>query len=297
MLPDIHRRIVNAKYILERGAAIQREGHEMSVAVSLLLMHDAVELLMHAVLDHLGLKKKFEFMGFWQAIKEAGHSEPSDHAPMETLNKLRVGLKHHAILPRVQSVQELLPRVRGFFENVLLAYCKLDFNALSMIDLISSAEVRAALQSAQEKFAAGDKPSGLAGLRFALREIQHPDGKRLPLLQAPGTPRMPAEMARSGWDQYLGQLHSFLDQTAARLNASMLDVDPLEYARLLRNTPNVQWSVSGKPTIVMTSTYSHVSDDDFARFVNFLIDYALKAEEAYVQTKNVQVPPKETDAT
>lgn len=35
MLLDVHRRIVNAKYILERGAMIQQEGHEMSIAVSM----------------------------------------------------------------------------------------------------------------------------------------------------------------------------------------------------------------------------------------------------------------------
>jgi hypothetical protein len=53
MLPDIHRRIANAKYVLERAVRIQQEGHEMAVAASLLLMHDSVELLMHAILDHL----------------------------------------------------------------------------------------------------------------------------------------------------------------------------------------------------------------------------------------------------
>jgi hypothetical protein len=52
MLPDILKRIVNAKYILERATRIQSEANDMSIAVSLLLMHDAVELLMHAVVDH-----------------------------------------------------------------------------------------------------------------------------------------------------------------------------------------------------------------------------------------------------
>lgn len=283
MLPDIHRRIVNAKYVLGRAARVQQEGHEMAIAVSLLLMHDAVELLMHAVLDHLGLKKKFEFMGFWPAIKEAGHPEPPDHTPLDTLNKLRVGLKHHAILPRMQTVQELLPRVRGFFENVLRMYCTLDFNSLSLVDLISDQQVRASLLDAQAKFDAGDKPGALTDLKMSLHQIQHPEGKRLPLLQAPSSPRMPAEMARAGWNQYLNQLHSFLDQTATRMNAAMLDIDPTQYAAFLRNTPSIQWSVSGNPTVIHGSTHTQVSGDDFVRFVDFLIDYALKAEQAYVR--------------
>jgi hypothetical protein len=151
MLPDIHRRVVTAKYILERAARIQSENNEMSKAVSLLLMHDAVELLMHGVLDHLSIKKKFEFMGFWSAVKDAGHPEPQDHAPMETLNKLRVGLKHSGILPRSQTVQELLPRTRGFFENVLKAYCSIDYASVSLIDLVSDQEVRSTLSEAQSR--------------------------------------------------------------------------------------------------------------------------------------------------
>jgi len=53
MLPDIYRRTVNAKYVLERATQIQAEGNEMSFSISLLLMHDAIELLMLAVVDHL----------------------------------------------------------------------------------------------------------------------------------------------------------------------------------------------------------------------------------------------------
>ena len=50
MLPDIHRRIVNAKYIFERATGIQTEDAEMSLSIALLLAHDAIELLMLAVL-------------------------------------------------------------------------------------------------------------------------------------------------------------------------------------------------------------------------------------------------------
>jgi hypothetical protein len=294
MLPDILRRIVNAKYVLERAAGLQREGHEMSVAVSLLLMHDAVELLMHAVIDHLGLKKKFEFMSFWSVIKDAGHPEPPDHTPIESLNKLRVGLKHNAILPRAQTVQELLPRVRGFFENVLKAYCNLDYASVSLMDLISDEYVRAALHEAQSKFASGDKTGGLTSLRIALHKIQNPKGKYLQLLRAPEKPRMPPEMARAGWDQYFNQLHSFLDQAATQMNGALLDVDPVRYSALLRNTPVVQWSLSGKQTVIMMSTYSQVSNDDFVGFLDFLIEYALKAEAAYVAVPAIPPPDEQT---
>lgn len=282
MLPDIHRRIVNAKYVLERAARTQSESNEMSMAISLLLMHDAVELLMHAVLDHLSLKKKFEFMTFWATIKEGGYPEPPDHAPMEVLNKLRAGLKHSGILPRPQTAQELLPRARGFFENVLKAYCSLDYAGVSLIDLVPDEEVRAFLNEAQSKFASGDKPGALTSLKLALHKIEYPKGKRLALMQAPAKPRIPSEMGRAGWDQYLDQIHSFLDQAASRMNAAMLGVDPVRYGAFVRSTPLVQWAMSGNYTVIMTSTYDKVSEAQFAEMLDFLIEYALKASEAYI---------------
>ncbi len=125
MLPDIHRKIVNAKWGLERAATIQSENSEMSFSASLLLLHDAVEMLMIAVLDHLEMRvsPRREFKDFWNEIKQAGQSEPPDFIAMKSLNKLRINLKHYGTLPNPKAVRDLLPRARGFFENVLNAYC------------------------------------------------------------------------------------------------------------------------------------------------------------------------------
>ena len=64
----------------------------MSLSVSLLLMHDAVELLMLAVLDHMQIapKKNREFMDFWPLVRDSGRQEPPDKIPMDCLYKLRV---------------------------------------------------------------------------------------------------------------------------------------------------------------------------------------------------------------
>jgi hypothetical protein len=282
MLPDIHKRVVNAKYILERAARIQAESNEMSLSISLLLMHDAVELLMLAVLDHLQAapKKKREFMDFWSDIKQAGHANPPDFVAMESLNKLRVGLKHNGILPRSQTVRDLLPRVLGFCENVLKDYCGLIYSEVSLIDLVPDQEVCSLLRDAQKKFFSGEKAEALGDLKIALHKVEHPKGKHLSLLRAPRKPRLPREVAKAGWGEYLDELESFLKESASRTNAVMLGVDPVRYASFVRNTPIVQWSASGKSTVVHSSTYGAVSEDDFTEMINFLIDYALKVSEA-----------------
>ncbi len=255
----------------------------MSLSISLLLMHDAVELLMLAVLDHLQVapKKKREFMDFWPDIKQAGHHEPPDFVAMESLNKLRVGLKHNGNLPRPQTVRDLLPRVIGFFENVLKAYCGLSCSDVSLIDLVRDREVCSLLHDAQNRFASGDKPEALRNLKIALRKVEHPEGKHLSLLQAPAKPSLPTEMARAGWGEYLDEVHSFLRESALRTNAVMLGFDPVRYASFSRNTPQIQWSSSGRITVNHSSTCTTVSEHDFTEMINFLIDYALRVNEAY----------------
>lgn len=63
-------------------------------------MHDAAEMLMLAVVDHLkiGMPKKWDFMDFWAEIKK-NHPEPPQRIAMEQMNKMRVALKHNGTLP------------------------------------------------------------------------------------------------------------------------------------------------------------------------------------------------------
>jgi hypothetical protein len=281
LLPDIHRRVVNAKYVLERAAKIQAESNEMSLSISLLLMHDAVELLMVAVLDHLQVTpKKREFMDFWPAIKQAGKPEPPDRVPMDSLNALRVGLKHKGNLPRPQTVRDLFPRVLGFFDNVLKAYCELSYSDVSLIALVPDPEVYSMLRDAQNKFSVGEKAAALTNLKIALHKVEHPKGKHLSLLQAPAKPNLPTGVVTAAWGEYLDEVHSFLRESALRTNALLLGVDPVRYAFFDRNTPNVQWSPSGKSHVIDSSSYRAVSEHDFTEMIDFLIDYALRVSEA-----------------
>jgi hypothetical protein len=112
---DIARRVILAKYILERAERVLQVGDEMGASTSLLLMHDAIELLMLAVLDHLKIhvKPKREFMDFWSEVKQAGLAQPPDSIPMQSLNKLRVGLKHNGNTPNPKQVFGAIYKNKG----------------------------------------------------------------------------------------------------------------------------------------------------------------------------------------
>jgi hypothetical protein len=284
MHQDIYRRIVNAKYVLERATSIQAECNEMSQSISLLLMHDAVELLMIAVLDHLNVvvPKKREFMDFWGLMKQATQQDPPDKTAMESLNTIRVGLKHKGVLPNPNDVRDLVIRTRGFFENILKAHCNTSYADVSLIDLVPNQDVRAILIEARGKFVSGDKDHALVDLKIAFHKLQQPEGKVLPRLHAPKLPSLPNEMKRAGWDKYLNQLHSFLENSASVTNALMLGIDPVRYAHFVNTGPIVQWSTAGTYTSVSLRSYDDFSLQSCDELISFLIDYALNVSEAYI---------------
>ncbi|MGD0347385.1 MAG: hypothetical protein ABSA85_11550 [Terracidiphilus sp.] len=291
MHQDIYRKIVNAKYVLERAASIQAERNEMSQSVSVLLMHDAVELLMIAVLDHLNVvvPKKPEFMDFWGLVKQATQRDPPDKTAMRSLNTVRVGLKHNGVLPNLNEVRDLLTRARGFFENILRSYCNVSYAGVSLVDLVPDQDVRATLIEARRKFVSGDKDHAMVDLQLAFHKLQQPEGKTLPKLLAPNAPTLPSEVRRAGWGRYLDQLHSFLAINASVTNALMLGIDPYRYSDFVRSGPVLQWSVAGTYTVQFWKSYENVSLERFDELIAFLIDYALKVSEAYIP-KIIQSP-------
>jgi hypothetical protein len=286
MLPDIHRRIVNAKYIFERASSVQAEYNEISQSISLLLMHDAIELLMLSILDHLNViaPKKREFMEFWSIMKQANYPDPPDKIAMESLNTMRVALKHKGVLPNPKEVRELLSRARGFFENVLKSYCNLSYADVSLIDLVPDQNVRAILTEARRKFLDQDKDNAMIDLQVAFHKIQQPEGKTLPRLEVPRQPNWPSELRIAGWEAYLSNLHSFLLESASVTNALMFGIDPVRYATFKQTGPNLQWSVAGTYTAMLFRSYQDITLEAFEDFVWFLIDYALKVSEAYIPT-------------
>jgi hypothetical protein len=239
---------------------------------------------MIAVLDHLNVAvpKKREFMDFWSLAKQASSMDAPDKIPMESLNTIRVGLKHKGVLPNPTEVRDLLSRTRGFFENVLNLYCDLSYIDVSLIDLVPNEEVRTILAEARQKFLSGDKDKAMIDLKIAFHKLQQPEGKVLPRLHAPKAPSLPSEMRRAGWDGYLNQLHSFLENSASITNALMVGIDPVRYANFVNTGPIVQWSFAGTHTAVLNRSYNDFALEAFDELISFLIDYALKVSEAYI---------------
>jgi hypothetical protein len=273
--PDIRKRLLYAKYLLSRAKNAQTERNELAIAASLLLMHDASELLMLAVADHLQLGK-WEFMDFWEKVKQKGKAEPGHKMAMSQLNSLRVGLKHRGTLPHVQTVRDIAPRVDAFCEEVTKNLLEVDFAELSLADLIASDDVRNTLREAEKELISGNRQQAFLNVRLAfdklLRLIE--SGKSVALIKKPRGIKLPRDVPHET-KLSIQNLQGVVFDLVGAVNTLILGIDPVRYRFLMANTPAVSWTMSGDPYALLTHDYSNIPDETFRACFEFVVDVAL----------------------
>ena len=275
---DVCKRLLYAKYLLSRARAAQTEQNELGIAVSLLLMHDASELLMLAILDHLGSSSvNWKFMDFWEKAKLKSGKEPGHKIPMSRLNDLRVSLKHKGTLPRAQDVRDLTPRVETFCEETTKQLLDLDFSELSLAVLIADANVRSTLQDAEKALKAGDKNSAYVNVRVAFEKLRRLMTSDVALISKPRGIKVPKGTLPKETYQTLLNLQGVVFDLAGTVNMLMIGIDPVKYRFLLANTPAVSLTLSGHHQALITRDYNDVTDEVFQTCFRFVVDVALNA--------------------
>lgn len=170
--PDLLKRLIYSKYLLRRAASLQREGNELATAEAVLVLHDAAEMLMRVVAEAVRAKPPDRFMEFWKNLSDKTRTAPPHRVAMERLNNLRVGFKHLGNLPNPAVVADLLPVVTAFCHEIASLYLKLDFEAVSVADLIPNAEARAKVKEAEAIFGNGEAQDAFAALGIAYDKLR-----------------------------------------------------------------------------------------------------------------------------
>jgi hypothetical protein len=269
---DIRKRLLYGKYLLFRAKTAQTERNELGVAVSLLLMHDAAELVMLAAADFLQLGSKWTFMEFWEKVKQSGRKEPGQ----------RVGFKHKGTLPHSQTVRDLTPRVEAFCEEVSKDLLDLDFADLSLADLVSDDDVRNTLRESQEAMKTGDTEKAFLNVRIAFDKLRRLISNDVALIKEPrainiASGAWPYEVQRAvtQLERGLEGFQEAITESVRTLNVLMLGIDPVKYRFLIDNTPHVSWTVPGEYQAVFHRGINGVPDEVFQNCFDFVLEAAL----------------------
>jgi hypothetical protein len=266
------RRIVYSKFLLQRATLLGEQGHDMALVSALLTAHDAVEMLMRVVSDVLNVRWE-SFLDFWQKIQDKGFSRPPRYGSMDQLNSERAGFKHKGIIPNPANLRAHLLEATSFCEEAARAYLNLDFQAVSLADLIQNSEARVELKSAEQAANTGNFGAAVTACGNAFdilfEEARAKHGQAL-------VGDIPVDTRAFIKSLASESLKRKLQKVAETVDALILGISPPRLRQFSEITPIRQRSGSGEVTIIWTRDPVTVNQSEFQFCHSFVIDAGLQ---------------------
>ncbi|MDR3678118.1 MAG: hypothetical protein P4N24_21735 [Acidobacteriota bacterium] len=267
MTPDKLKRLTYSKYLFRRAKYFQQLGNELSSAEAVLAAHDAAEMLMRVITDHLGASPADKIMDFWKLVKDKTGSEPPHKGAMDRLNNLRVGFKHKGNLPNSSVVADLMPSVAAFCAESAEQYLGVDYESVSLIDLIPNAEARDKVKEAEKAKAESNIPNALLALGIAFDKL-HDEARKRDSLGL-----IPQFHGRSDVDQaHIRAVRQVIDT----VNIMILGIHPPRLRRFSASTPIRTYAMSGAMQVSWPYDPGRLGSDDYDFCHQFVIDFALR---------------------
>jgi hypothetical protein len=141
----ILKRLAIIKHLYKIGLE-QSKQVETVASFSILSFHDSLEMFLKLLAEKKNIKSdKFSFLDYWTKIPTLTLKES-----MRNLNARRVNIKHKGILPSKSDIEISRVNTTDFFNQNVIKHFDLEFDSISLIDLVSFDEVRQHLEISQK---------------------------------------------------------------------------------------------------------------------------------------------------
>lgn len=257
--------------------AVRHDAVSSGVAISML--QDAVELYVWTLIKerNLAAKDQAGFVAHVECLQKANVNVPNAAKLLE-LNKARVGFKHYGNLPAGSEVKKFQSYVEEFFRIATPEHFGVEFDALSLVDLVADAKVQEHLRLAEQQIATSnlkDAAGELAKAKSLLFAALHRyipqvdrnlrDADRI-LNSVDGGGRSNAFAYVS---EYLGALREYTLVSLLRLSLK-------DYLVLRSGLPNASQSMSGQ--WYLTYNRGSYTADECNRALQCLVNLSVQLE-------------------
>jgi len=269
---DILSRLVMAKVLYARGAAACASTKDkQGFSLGLLSLQDSVELALGALGDHVQarLTDQIRFNEYFDRIDDAIAPQALPYRrELNTLNGVRVSIKHRGMLPDIDSCRHFPAVVLNFLTDVCDKHLGLDFTLVSLRDAIkdeNAGRLFAAAEDAIDQGAYKEALELVASAWFRAFEQRYTQG--LAILIGPDAPEVDFPQARP-----------------AQLRFDLIEkgIDQFLYFRFKNFVPKIGRRVAnGELVTEWQHAYGHARNwtEQNARFVyDFAVDALLKVE-------------------
>jgi hypothetical protein len=240
-----------------------------------------------------------KFMEYWKQLDKTVPVMQGHQKTMEKLNRLRVDLKHHGIIPHKMETEACRVNVASFVDAVVSAVFATEIEKVSMVDLIHNQKAKSKLVEANGNMERDEISNALLNIAIAFQEIiRDYEDERAELYR-----KAPFEFAR---EEYLRSSTNYVIdaeqkdlvgtivslQNAIRIIA--LGIDFQRYSRFKSMTPGVENDGKGgwEPSFYFQAILEdHVDRNDYrlpskveCQFCfDFVIETAIRLQELGVQ--------------
>jgi hypothetical protein len=174
--PDEASRLAFIRYLHHQSMEQGRLPEPQSSA-AVLLLHDAVEAFLLLAAEHLGATAPRDFVQYWDTLspaKVSGGVKLAVKQGMARLNRVRVNLKHHGVQPGKAAIEKGLTDGTTFFAANTPLVFGVDYDQVSMADLIEQEQVRELVHKAESAAAGGDHAGAMIALSDACELLLMP---------------------------------------------------------------------------------------------------------------------------
>ena len=290
------KRLSFIKYLYTTGVN-QSVQPEPLCATSVLSFHDCVELFLQLCCDKLNVSKSnIPFMDYWAIIDNAlSGSQLSQKAGMNRLNKTRVNLKHHGVMPSKNDIEEFRTLMATFLsENTYLIF-NIAFDEISLIDMIKFERARECLKSAQAFYHNDKCEDSLTQIACSFAYLTQ-DFEKSFLEGSPyaGHYLSPFSFGKSmtflnafhmGIRREDGKIKNFVDNVSKTITEMQdalklicFGIDYKKYAKFKMITPHVDFAYNGEPICSLRQDMT-LNQESFDFCQNFIIECSLKLQE------------------
>ena len=287
---SVVRRLSFIKYLYGLGIEQSKQSEPLN-SVSVLSFHDSAELFLQLGVEHLNSPKTdSEFMSYWESLKtKLSSGDITQKESMRRLNKARVQLKHHGTMPSKLDIESFRATITNFFnENTYLVF-GIEFNSISLLDLIQNLQAKTTLKKSQDLMNAGKKEESLKESAIAFQMLIDDYEKRKRTIFG----RSPFFFGRDltfnssffmhvedrKMVDFIDKIKESIESIQNAIKILSLGFDYKKYAKFRLLTPYVEMVGKGNYVTGDISDEKSLSIDDCKFCIDYVIESAIKLQD------------------
>jgi hypothetical protein len=274
------RRLAFVRYLCEIAVA-QSRTTEPQAAASLLTFHDSVELFLQLATEHLNVGvQRPEFMEYFGLLDaKLSPTALAQRESIRRMNKARVALKHNGTFPSRLDIESFRGTCTDFFETNTPLVFHIAFDDISLANLVSNDDVRAALKTADDHIASADLPAAQEFIALAFERLLLAShlGSRMHVslpFHLPFELRELRELQR-----FLGDQQKQLEELRSEVGLLRHGIDTRQLRVFRGLTPNVAVSMAGNHQTAWFGPRPQFTTDQIRFCYGFVVDAALRIQE------------------